>query len=119
MPRLVRLYIRHVLIGFAISALFVAALLLLNVANLAHLVFTSDIGWMAAVMLFFANGIVFAGVQFAIVIMGMGENEDEGPSGGRRDALGLLPARAEPVPVPVKARRPAKRRRDRHDRLGY
>ncbi len=133
MPRLVRLYIRHVLIGFAISAVFVAILLWQNVGNLAHLVFSSDIGWMAVAMLFFANGIVFAGVQFAVVIMSMGEREDGGSGGGRRDALWLLPRRPGPVPVRIRAgldgegasadalsgARPKAGRRDRHDRRGY
>ena len=42
MPALVRLYIRNVIIGFALSVVFVGALLGLNVANLWHLVSTSQ-----------------------------------------------------------------------------
>jgi len=71
MPALVRLYIRNVIIGFALSVVFVGALLGLNVANLWHLVSTSPMGWVAGLMLFVFNGIVFAGVQFGIVIMQM------------------------------------------------
>lgn len=82
MPRLVKLYIRHVLVGFGLSAVFVTALLWLNVANLRHLIFTSDVGWIAAIMLFMFNGVVFAGVQFAITIMRMAE--DDTPKGGTR-----------------------------------
>ncbi|WP_413867868.1 hypothetical protein [Albidovulum sp.] len=80
MPQLVRLYIRNVLTGFGLSAAFVGALLWFNVANLWHLISTSPQGWIAALMLFFFNGVVFAGVQFAIVIMRM---DDSGGSGGR------------------------------------
>lgn len=83
MPRLVRLYIRNVLTGFGLSALFVFALLYTNVGNLRHLISNSDMGWVALVMLFTFNGIVFSGVQFAIVIMRM-EARDDGPRGGRR-----------------------------------
>lgn len=98
MPALVRLYIRNVIIGFGLSAIFVGALLWLDIAGLWHLISTSPQGWIAALMLFVFNGIVFAGVQFGIAIMRMGS--DERPGGGRRE-----PARAEPVPVTVGKRR--------------
>ncbi len=109
MPRLVRLYIKHVLIGFALSGVFVALLLWQNVGNLRHLLLDLDMGWVALFMLFMFNGLVFAGVQFAIVIMRMGQ-EDEPPAGGKRLRL---PAQARPAPVP------AVERRDRHGRQGY
>jgi len=89
MPELVRLYIRHVLIGFAISAVFVTGVLYLNIANLWHLVSSSDLGWVAVLMLFMFNGIVFAGVQFAMVIMRMAE--DDKPGGGRKDRIAVIP----------------------------
>lgn len=82
MPKLIRLYILQVLAGFGLSAVFVGLLLWANVANLWHLVSTSPVGWIAVAMLFFANGIVFAGVQFAISVMRMGE--DDTPAGGKR-----------------------------------
>lgn len=95
MPKLVRLYITHVLIGFALSAVFVAALLYMNVANLWHLISTSDMGWVATIMLFMFNGIVFSGVQFAFVIMRMG-NEDKTPKGGKRIPVATdIPVRVE------------------------
>lgn len=109
MPKLVRLYITQVLIGFAISAAFVGVLLALNVANLWHLVTHSDIGILAVVVLWFANGIVFSGVQFAIRIMGMAERDDDGGQGGKRSKVSvhkavpaLVPA---PVSVPVQSKR--------------
>lgn len=98
MPKLIRLYISQVLIGFALSAAFVALLLWQNVANLGHLVLTSDIGWLAVLMLFIFNGLVFAGVQFSITIMRMGEG-DPPKDGGRRapviSELAAVPAGTE------------------------
>lgn len=84
LPRLVRLYITQVLIGFALSAVFVGLLIGFNVANLRSLMMNTQGGWIAALMLFFFNGLVFAGVQFAITIMRMGRDDDQGPKGGRR-----------------------------------
>jgi hypothetical protein len=86
MPKLIRLYITQVLIGFAIAAAFVAVLLWLNVANLWHLVTHSDMGFLAVLVLWVSNGIVFSGVQFAISIMRMADSDDDGGQGGKRDA---------------------------------
>lgn len=94
MPKLIKLYITHVLIGFAISAAFVGVLLWFNVANLWHLVSHDDAGLLAVVILWFANGIVFAGVQFAIAVMGLKQDDDQ--SGGKRQLLTFLrPQHAE------------------------
>jgi len=95
MPRLVRLYIRQVLVGFALSASFVALLLWQNVANLGHLVSTSDVGWLAVTMLFVFNGLVFAGVQFAISIMRLSYDDVLG-GGGRTKC------NAEPSALPIR-----------------
>lgn len=92
MPQLVRFYIRHTVIGFVVSAAFVAMLLWFNVANLWHLISGSDVGLLAAFLLFMFNGIVFSGVQFGIAVMRMAEDDDR-DSGGRRAP--------EPVAVPV------------------
>ncbi|WP_193142050.1 hypothetical protein [Meridianimarinicoccus sp. MJW13] len=97
MPHLVRLYIKQVAIGYAISAAFVTMLLYFNVANLWHLVTHVNVGWIAVLMLWVFNGIVFAGVQFALSLpRGHGEEAD---SGGKHDALPVL--LAEPVPIAV------------------
>ncbi len=77
MPKLVRLYIRQVIIGFLLSAAFVGLLLGFNVANLRHLVGHTAGGAIAVVMLWVFNGIVFAGVQFGISIMRMTRDEDD------------------------------------------
>ena len=81
LPRIVRLYIASCLTGFALSAVFTALILWFNVANIAHLVTHVDGGWLAAVVFFMLNGIVFAGVQTSIAIMALAE-EDDTPSGG-------------------------------------
>lgn len=101
MPKLVRLYILQVILGFGLSAVFVALLLYFNVANLWHLVNATTGGFIAVVVLFMLNGIVFAGVQFSIAIMRM--REDDTPSGGKKDDLPVMPA--EMVPVRVAAKR--------------
>lgn len=91
MPELVRMYIRHVAIGFLLACIFTGALLWLNVGNLWHLVRATDAGPLAVVMLVVFNAIVFSGVQFGIAIMGMAE--DEGKGGGTRAPVGAaLPA---------------------------
>jgi hypothetical protein len=71
MPDLIRLYIRHVFIGFLLGAAFTALLLWLNVANLRHLVTATREGPLAVVMLVVFNAIVFSGVQFAYAVMTM------------------------------------------------
>lgn len=94
MPTIVRFYIKHCLIGFGISAVFIAGLLYYNVVNLWHLISTSDIGLMALVVFWVLNGIVFAGAQMAVAVMLLAdEEEDDGPRGGTPEAL--LPIRQE------------------------
>jgi hypothetical protein len=98
MPRLARLYIVSVAIGFAMAVLFVAALLALDVGGLRRLVLASPSGWLGGAMLVFFNGIVFAGVQFGFAVMALARAED-GPTGGRR-----RPGRGWwPLPLPAMA----------------
>ena len=82
MPKLIRLYIVNIITGFGLAALMVGAILWFDVAHLRHLVTTSDQGPLALFLLWFSHGIVFAGVQFAIAIMNLAE--DDGPKGGLR-----------------------------------
>ncbi|NRB00640.1 MAG: hypothetical protein HRU32_12600 [Rhodobacteraceae bacterium] len=97
MPKLIEMYIRHTLIGFAIAAVFVGLLLGFNVMNLWHLVTHAPGGWLAAFLLFMFNGIVFSGVQFGIAIMSLGEEKDDRPAGSAPAPILL----AEPIPVRV------------------
>jgi len=101
LPELVRVYLRQIAIGFALSAVFVGLLVGFNVANLRTLMLTTDGGYIAAGLLFFFNGLVFAGVQFGITIMRMAKPEDHGPRGGRRAPK----ATTTPVRIHATARR--------------
>lgn len=88
MPHLIRLYVSNVAWGFALAAAFVGALVTLDVAGIGHLVLESDIGFVAALMLWVFHGVVFAGAQFAIAVMALAE--DDAPRGGK-----LIPIRVE------------------------
>lgn len=101
MPKLIKLYIRNVIIGFAIAAAFVALLLWFNVMNIWYLVTHSDAGVLAVFLLWFMHGLVFAGVQFAWAVMSLAEKPNNG-RGGTPIVRDLQPAMA-----------PAKKRRDR------
>ncbi len=101
MPKLVRLYIRQVIIGYLLSAVFVTLLLSLNVANLWHLVSNTEGGWIAALMLFIFNGVVFAGVQFGIAVMRM--SEKDGDSGRGKRITFATPTVPQDGSIPVTA----------------
>lgn len=109
MPKLVKMYIRNVLAGFAIAAGFVTMLLWFDVMSLWSLVSGSSSGVLAVFLLWFMHGIVFAGVQFGWAVMAMAE-KGEGPRGG-------TPAVQRGAPVPVRAEAAAPRRQDRQLRL--
>jgi hypothetical protein len=97
MPVIIRFYIKHCIIGFAVSAIFIGALMFFNVANLWHLISTSDIGIMALVVFWVLNGIVFAGVQNGVAIMLMAEDDqdEDGPRGGTPETLIPAPQTAQ------------------------
>lgn len=97
MPKLVRLYIVNVAIGFALAIAFVALLVWADVAGLRHLILDGDMGWLAALMMVMFHGVLFGAVQFAIAVMRMAERDDS-PRGGRGARL-MAPM---PVPVPVR-----------------
>lgn len=105
MPELIKVYIKQVLIGFGLSAVFVASLLYGNVANLRHLVIHTDVGTLAVFLLWLFNGIVLAGVQFAVHIMTMNDDDDDdGPGGGLRERFvqrELIPVRVEATSRPT------------------
>ncbi len=109
MPELVKLYIQQVLIGFALAVVFVALLLWTNVANLQHLILNTQGGYLALFLLVFFNGIVFAGVQFAIAVMRMAD--DGAPGGGKGATLwqrldAFLPSRSEITPQKISVEKP-------------
>lgn len=98
MPELIKLYIRHVAIGFAIAAAFVAMLLWFDIMGLWHLISTSSSGLVALVVLWLAHGVVFAGVQFGWAVMALADRP--GPTGGKRRPMPVL----KPVTVPQRLR---------------
>ncbi len=108
MPKLVRLFIVNALIGFGLAVAFTATLILLDVAGLGRLILGSPDGVIAVIMLVWFSTITFGGVQIAIRVMSMAE-DDDGPRGGRRQRV-----RRDPAPVmlaePIPAARPAPRR---------
>ena len=95
LPRVVRLYILNCLFGFILSGTFTALILWFDVAGIGHLVTTVSGGWLAALVFFMLNGIVFAGVQTGIVVMTMEYDDTSKPPRGRRQPV------AAPAPVPV------------------
>lgn len=103
MPELIKLYIRNVAIGFGIAAAFVAGLLWFDVMGLWQLVSGSSSGLLAVFMLWFMNGIVFAGVQFAWAVMALADG-NSGPRGG-------TPVRQDLVPVRVPAQHQSRQSR--------
>ena len=105
MPKLIALYIRSVAIGFGLSLAFLGLLLWQDIAGLRHLIFGSDMGLVAAAMVFVFQGIIFAGVQFGIAVMSLADKDDT-PRGGLREML--LPKIDSQIPVPVKV--PANKR---------
>ncbi|NCM96254.1 MAG: hypothetical protein AUK60_08775 [Rhodobacteraceae bacterium CG2_30_10_405] len=88
MPKLIRLYLINVAVGFALALAFLALLLWADVAHLRHLVLETNLGWLAGVMMVVGNGMVFSGVQFGIAVMLMAE-DDAGPKGGKRQRVAL------------------------------
>ncbi len=111
MPKLIRLYITNVAIGFGISAAFVAMLLYFDVANLWHLVTHSDKGVLAVLILWISNGIIFAGVQFGIAVMRLKDDDDDDHHGGLRQHAMERDYVAIPVRVDEGRRQPFNRRR--------
>ncbi len=109
MPKLIRLYITHVAIGFGIAGAFVGMLLWFDIANLWHLVSHSDKGWLAVLVLWLANGIVFAGVQFGIAVMNMKDDDDE-PRGGHRQRVRRNDGQMIPVRSAAQSRPGASKR---------
>ncbi|MCU4653149.1 hypothetical protein N8I71_09920 [Roseibacterium sp. SDUM158016] len=106
MPDHIRFILRHAAFGAVIAAAFVAMLLVFNVGNLWHLVTHTAEGPIAVVMLFVFCTITFGSAQIGYKIMTMGEDDDK-PSGGKRDAIRVFDA--IPIPVRTDDRRPERR----------
>ncbi|MCC5962783.1 MAG: hypothetical protein JJU09_06615 [Rhodobacteraceae bacterium] len=100
MPKLIKVYLQQIAIGFALSALFTALLVYFDVVGLRGLLLGSSDGLLGLFLIFFFNGLVFAGVQFAIRIMRMGYEDDDDDDDDRG-----MPVRGfDPVPVRISDR---------------
>ena len=74
MPEILRFTIRNYAIGWGLAAIFTGLILWLNVANIGHLVTHVQGGWLAGLVFFALNGIVFAGAQVAVAVLLMSED---------------------------------------------
>lgn len=101
MPRLVRLYLFSIAIGFFLALIFSGLLVFADIGGLRHLILEHPSGWLAAGMLVFFHGILFSGVQFAIAVMRLAEPPDQGPGAHRRPSWFRTTAPA-PVQLPRK-----------------
>lgn len=97
MPFFLVFLVRHALVGFALSAGFVAAILWSDAGGLGALLTASHEHPLPLLLLWFFAGLTFGGVQMAAAIMLEAHPPTERPRGGTL------------VPVPVRAR--AARRR--------
>jgi len=104
MPELVKMLVRHAMIGFGIAAIFVAGLLLSDMGGVGTLMANSDSGLLAGFMLFFFLGLTFGSAQMGFAIMS--RDWDDDGKGHRRRARRplLLPAMLAPVRVKARAR---------------
>jgi len=100
MPHMVRFLLRHAIIGFAVAAVFVAALVLLDVARLGSLAHTSADGPFALALLVFALGLTFASVQMGFAVMLLPRAGDDHPGLGQQ----LRPLDLKPVLLAVRTR---------------
>jgi len=103
LPRIMRLFILNGFLGFVIAGVFTALILHYNIANIGYLVARVEGGWLACAVFFVFNGVVFGGVQTAIVVMSLPYPGQE-PPGGRKERLSQPVEVAIPVRV---AHRPA------------
>ncbi len=101
MPEHIRFILRHAAYGAVLAAVFVGALLYLNVGNLWHLVTHTAEGPIAVVMLYIFFTITLGSAQIGYKIMSLGEENDDEPRGGKRDAIRVFDA----IPVPAREER--------------
>ena len=84
MPKLVRLYIESVFVGFALAGIFAGLLVWQDVGGLGRLIYGSDVGGLALVLLLVLNGTLFSAAQFGIRVMALdSDTGSDGGTGGR------------------------------------
>jgi len=80
MPQLVRFLLVHAAIGFGLAFVFVGMLVAFDTGGLRTLMMSSDIGFVAFLLLVFLNGLTFGSVQIGVAVMLLGE--EDGDHGG-------------------------------------
>lgn len=103
MPDLVKLIIRNGAIGFLVSAIFTAFILVSDMGGVGTLVMTSSSGPLAAILLFFFMGLTFGSAQIGFVIM---SGKDDVDGGGRKQNAPMIHQPALiPAKIPTRLRR--------------
>ncbi len=82
MPDHIKFLLTHALFGALAAQCFVALLLVLNVANLQHLIFASPDGVIALIMLSVFFTITFGSVQIGRAVMALSSEDDDDDMGG-------------------------------------
>lgn len=98
-PVAVRFLILHGLVGFGLSALFVAAVLWADPGGVGQVILRHG-GIPVIVLLWFFSGLTLGSVQIGTAVM-LKEGGDDAPRGGRRQRVC-----AAPVPVHAAAPQP-------------
>lgn len=97
---LIAFYLKCIVVGFTLSAVFSGALVAMDVARLGHLVLHVRGGYLAGFLLWFFNGLVFSSAQASVAVLLMAERKDRGGGKGKPH-----PAhQGAGVPVPVRVR---------------
>ena len=103
-PPAVRFMVLHGLVGFGLSAIFVAAVLWADPGGVGSLILKHG-GLPVIAMLWFFSGLTFGSVQIGTAVM-LQDGRDDAPRGGRRfrlpQAMRWAPA---PAMAPARARR--------------
>lgn len=92
---LVRLFLVHTLIGYAIATLFVGGLIVFNIGGLTSLVVNQH-AEPFIVLLWFFSGLTFASVQMGAAIMSLADPPP--PGGGKR---ARIPPSAKLATAPI------------------
>lgn len=104
---LIAFVLRGYLAGFGLATVFTGLLLWFNIANLWYLVTHVEGGLLAAFLLWFFNGLVFAGAQCAVaVLLKTDRPDDDCPGGGQPVPVRIAVKAAE---MPRGGRRPTRR----------
>lgn len=98
-PTAVRFMVMHGLVGFGLSAVFVAAVLWADPGGVGSLMLRVG-GWPVVLMLWYFSGLTFGAVQIGTAVMLL-DGKDR-PGGGRRLRLPAMPV---PVRAAARARR--------------